>query len=578
MATLISDLAVLLIALAVVAVALHGWGCIGLKIAGVDGCGRFTTATMWLGFGLLLGTIEIVHLFVAIDWRISVLFASIGFGAQLSGVTKDRSERLAGALRVLSQHRWVVLFVTTIVFLWCLRAMGEPTMYDSGLYHFASIRWLNEQPLVLGIGNLHWRLALNQSYFGFLALLNLAPYWGKGYAVGGLFLLILTAATLLEVILTQGKLFFQVVGGILLLYLCLLSGAIANPLPDTAVALVEVVIFLYSIWLFSTKDLDPKHRQHLQVVILVLCFCGVTIKLSSAVFGLSSALLVIGQQWLSDKRGVRLLRRMMMILAVGAAVHFGRGYLLSGAPVFPSPLGGIWSLPWAVAPGVAHFESELIYAWARQPGVTSPVQLAANFGWFAPWLSTISSTIIAMFIAATVLFGVTTYQLLNSTQKEKYTPLYALFFPIFSAFFFWFFTAPDLRFLGAINILYLALGCWLSMATNISLARMSFERAGKLTTCFAWAAGLLILVLISRWLLTDLRFVSGWSESPRVETSVQTSYSGLEVFVPKIGAQCWASSLPCVVSLHPDLQEQKILIPGWFPEGINRHMYKLNKN
>jgi hypothetical protein len=76
--------------------------------------------------------------------------------------------------------------------------MEAPGSYDSGLYHFGSIKWLNEAPLIPGLANVHMRFGFNQSYFGFLALSNLAPYWNKGYAAGGLFILLLTALTIFQ--------------------------------------------------------------------------------------------------------------------------------------------------------------------------------------------------------------------------------------------------------------------------------------------------------------------------------------------------------------------------------------------
>ena len=126
--------------------------------------------------------------------------------------------------------------------------MQLPIMYDSGLYHFASIRWLNEEAIVPGLGNLHWRLALNQSYFGFLALLNIAPYWNKGYAAGGLFLLLLTSASLCEFGLHSRSVWRTVVVIILSLYLCQIAGSISNPSPDIAISLLEIVVFLFLVY------------------------------------------------------------------------------------------------------------------------------------------------------------------------------------------------------------------------------------------------------------------------------------------------------------------------------------------
>jgi len=97
--------------------------------------------------------------------------------------------------------------------------MGLSNNFDSGLYHFGSIRWLNEYPIVPGLANVHWRLAMNQSYFGFLSLVNIYPLWNKGYAVGGLFLLYLASFSLLKIAQTQKRSWRWVVGGVFLFIL-----------------------------------------------------------------------------------------------------------------------------------------------------------------------------------------------------------------------------------------------------------------------------------------------------------------------------------------------------------------------
>jgi hypothetical protein len=95
-------------------------------------------------------------------------------------------------------------------------------------------------------------------------------------------------------------------------------------------------------------------------VILFLSVAIATVKLSSLGFAAACAVLVFWYLLKMNALYTRLSLRAAALLMAVVMVYIGRGYLLSGAPFFPSPLGGIWSLPWAVAPGVAEFESKLI--------------------------------------------------------------------------------------------------------------------------------------------------------------------------------------------------------------------------
>src|SRR4029079_17401394 len=51
----------------------------------------------------------------------------------------------------------------------------KPEYHDFGNYHLATIRWLTAQPIVPGLGNLHFRLGFNQSYFLYPAQLIAKP-------------------------------------------------------------------------------------------------------------------------------------------------------------------------------------------------------------------------------------------------------------------------------------------------------------------------------------------------------------------------------------------------------------------
>ncbi|WP_128112721.1 LIC_10190 family membrane protein [Polynucleobacter necessarius] len=130
-------------------------------------------------------------------------------------------------------------------------ALTAPANYDSGLYHFQSIRWLNEFPVVLGLGNVHGRLGFNQAYFSFVGLLNFFPFFNRGYALGGLLMLVISAATLMEARLKDIR------GGWWLniwIFVAFIGVSnTASPSPDIAVTLVESCIFIFLLQIYSRK-------------------------------------------------------------------------------------------------------------------------------------------------------------------------------------------------------------------------------------------------------------------------------------------------------------------------------------
>lgn len=570
MLKLTTDLVVLLCVLGTTAVVLLGWGNLTWRVLGVPRPTEVSVITIWLGFCIVVGCLEFIHLFVPIDWRVTVGVAIVGLlghaglfkskATLLKPEALDRSNAIGLVMITLSavqRYPWRSLAAMIVTVTWCLRAMETPTMYDSGLYHFGSIRWLNEYPIVPGLGNLHWRLALNQSYFGFLALLNFAPYWEKGYAAGGLFLLLLTAFTVTEFGLGQSKRFRLIPNGILFSYLCLLSGQIANPLPDTGVVLFQMGIFIFFYWiLIKARDLNNAcihGLERLKIVTLFMCMTLVTIKLSSVGFAIAAAVITIGfnLKFLRDVVSKSTEQNFFLIAGFIVLTHITRGYLLSGAPFFPSPFGGIWSLPWAVEYGVAINESQLIYAWAKQPGIASPSELAPDFAWITAWVVRLPVMLQFLMVLSTLLLFVA-FIMRRSLIGVRRAHL-ALSIPLVTGLIFWFLTAPDPRFLGAIGILYFV---WsVLICQHYKVAQLYIFRGNKcLNRLLRLITISIIFILFIKWTVVPSAVPLGWSLIPSAVGGHQSNRSGLSAFVPIQDAQCWSADLPCAVLLHDGLR------------------------
>jgi hypothetical protein len=568
MANLFLDFSVLLPVLVIVAAVLHGWGAIAWCLLGSRMPTGVSTKTVWLGFCAVLGFLELVHLVVQIDWRMSLLTMVVGLLGNWPSLRDRKLQTIVFTWRSALRAHLILAACCILIFcFWCLRAMEVPTMYDSGLYHFSSIRWLNESPIVPGLGNLHWRLALNQSYFGFLALLNVAPYWNKGYAAGGLFLLILTAFTLIDSTTRTPKGMRYVYAGLILFYLCQIAGLLANPTPDLAVSVLEIVIFLYAVELLTQQTNDQEHDHKTVVLILWLCFALVSIKLSGIAFAGTSAVIIFFYYIYNRSKSIINLLPVTLLLVTLSVVHIGRSVLLSGAPFFPSSVAGFWTLPWAVPVSFAQVEAELIYLWARSPGTaTLPAEAAAPIEWIAEWFKRLPSAWLMTFSLATALTIVNTACLVARPFRTHVQSMYLLYIPILSSFIFWFCTAPDIRFLGAVNVLYLALATGLGMQ-NLStyLDAKGINVAAQTTARFRpigfGLAGLIFVVVMLRWVSVQPISLAGWPLVPSPNTHIEQTASGLQVHVPTVGAECWDAPLPCASVVYGSLHKEPWIVP-----------------
>ena len=575
------DLLVLLLVLCSTALVLLGWGNLIWRWLGVQQPRKPSVLTVWLGFCVIVASLEAVHLFVPIDWKVTLAVALIGALGQRLRVKFARSKESSPPTAVepavgvrslvvnaIKTYPLLSVVALSVIVSWCFLAMQPPSMFDSGLYHFGSIRWLNEYAIVPGLGNLHWRLALNQSYFGFLALLNMTPFWGHGYAAGGLFLLVLTAFTVLEVALKQSTLWRWIFGGLLFSYLCLLSGQIANPMPDSAMALLQVVIFVFLYGSLVTQTTTQAQIesaanvsvQHLHIVLVFLCLTIVTIKLSSVGFAAAGFAIVSVALFRSAGRQLpySLLLKLGSLVALFTLLHIGRSYLLSGAPFFPSPIGGIWSLTWAVPFGVASNESQLIYAWAKQPGISLVGDVPAGFGWVSTWVQALPQTLKYLFVVSTLSL-VLALILRRTSRASALNKTWLLGVPLSAALIFWFFTAPDPRFLGAIVVLYFV---WSLYIFSGLLKNLAQRYADSLIKASRTAIHLLVIIgmvaLFARWSLSGISGLQGWGSLPNSNREVKVNPFGYKAYVPTTDTLCWDSELPCTFMLDDGLQRKPL--------------------
>ena len=562
MTGLISDLIVIGVVLLGLTMTCAAWGRTAFRLIGITPPKYFDCGALWLGFSALLACIEFLHLFTPIDWRVSSFIFSVSLLPLLSNKNRlEINEALQDVWNLVCRHYLLTLLISLFALIWCLRSMGLSNNFDSGLYHFGSIRWMNEYPTVPGLGNVHWRLALNQSYFGFLSLINIYPLWNKGYAVGGLFLLYLASFSLIQTARTQDVSWRWLFGSVVFIYLGYLAGTLPNPSPDTAVGLVEIVIFALLFRMIKNHKSDPSQDFRDAIVILFLSFSLATIKLSSAVFAAMSVFVVLFFQFAEIRRAYRGYIKVFVLLALLGCVHIFRGYLLSGLPLFPSTFAGAWKLDWAVPIDLVKFEVNLIYSWGRQPGEMLANQVLGQWGWISSWLGTISFFDQFLFCIATALMFLNLAVGLRPTSRLVAKKYLILYLPICSTFLFWFLTAPDPRFLGAVPALYFGLSLWIFSSLYIEKYQIRSVLYRTRYKYFFWIAALLIGLISIK--LTGLRSISfdGWTPIPQYSIGVEKTLTNLPVNVSKENGQCWDAPLPCASIFNGNLHADPLKMP-----------------
>jgi hypothetical protein len=562
--------------------ACYGWGKAAAHILGISKqTSRSDVTLVWLGWAFTLVILQLSHLLFPLAAYIVVPIFIIG--AVFS------APQIINAFRRFSQKRSSVMRTATIVIIMLVgagwiasRSMMPPTIADSGLYHFNAIRWINSFPIVPGLGNLHGRLAFNESFFPYAAALNFYPIFEHGRSLANSFLLLLTIvsfAQFLRPVLNQPSLLaeshpFQYSSVLfalpILAFLMLNSDGLASPTPDLASTLLQLIMFVILVqgvaeWMEGEGQLDYR-----ATVLAILAVTAITIKLSNLAFSAVIVSICLAYSCRRSGGRIRGLLRILVPTSVVLLVWSVRGFILSGYPLYPSTIGHVsveWSIPFAKVVEMKN----AVYGFARQPDAHWREALG-GWEWFGPWSSRISGNILGV-VYPLVLTGVfciiaVISRWLSFSKKRgglEYLD-WVILLPVMIGLMFWFFTAPDPRYANALF--------WcLSLSSAVLFLRSIQPLLKK-----HWFMVLMCVVFI----IANLHFIhnavkmrysikevssSGWHSIMTATLIQKKTLSGLVVFtpIPEQRGLCWDSPLPCTPYFNPDL---RLRIPGKLASGF----------
>ncbi len=506
-----------------------------------------TAAVFWTGFAVVVGALQVWHLFLPVDWRATVVFLGGGIVAgYFTGAFRPQwAGRPAGVRAAL-----LLLFAAWLAY----RGLDFPRNYDSGLYHFATIRWINEYPVVPGLANLHERLGFNQAYFLWVALLNAHPFFNEGYHAANSLLCFALVAQFLGAAHRISRAGTPAAAADVLSCLLLpvvlaqaLGGDISSPTPDLAVFAVGLVCFVQLVqW---TEIPEGASRQNSTLTLTVLLVAGCTLKLSFLAFALAVMAVMLHRAWGQSAGKMALLFAVAGLLwGIPYAIH---GIVLSGYPAFPSTAfawPADWRLPVAETQGTARW----ILSWARTPGA-QPEDVLGSWAWLGPWWQrtrALPGVWLPLWFAAASGLALAEAGLFGRGDRGQLVRWLWLGAPLLVGLLSWFFTAPDPRFATwLIWLLAALLGA--GVIRQLGSAWTSLPR---LLAPVAVIAALGVIALgIPAW-VQPRRY--GFDSLPRAALQEYTTHSGLKVFLPAPGSdvRLWDAPLPAAPRARPNLE------------------------
>ncbi|MFH0963030.1 MAG: hypothetical protein V2A58_03360 [Planctomycetota bacterium] len=437
-------------------------------------------------------------------------------------------------------------------------AMGPMDCYDAGLYHLSSIRWITSYRIVPGLGNLHGRLAYNSAYFPYLALTQAGPWQASARHLGnGLLLLVL--ALMIE--LSIWRLWTaraNVRSSAVLLTMLMVPVArrcfmeLVSTSPDLPVFVIGALVSVY-LWctLFAEEPYDRLHSHAFMT--MMLSAIGVTIKLSFLAFGATASILALLRLVLVRRSQTRShpgkpLFILILLPLLAVAIWMARGVVLSGYLAYPVHYAS-FNVPWRVPLSNTILDRRWIESWARLPQL-HPDEVLGKWTWFAPWVKRMWQTypfdVVAPLLAAVV--GLVLWLALRGRKDTDLLRGAGLLAPCLASLSFWFLTSPDPRFLGAASWALAAGALALAARTHLGRWGLAAARAVVVATVLATAG--------THWThekIIDPGPRNGFYPIPTAEVRPFVADSGLTLFVPVSGDQCWDAPLPCTPYPHRGL-------------------------
>ena len=529
----------------VLAVSLAGWGLLTVRALTRPSQISLSQFRQSLWVGLLIVTVA--ALLLDIVWPLGggialwVLLVLIGFGLLSAAWHIVAAVRQRGSAP--STRWWIGGVVLGILFLvYAGWALGEPTNYDTGLYHIGAINYARDFPTIPGLANLHERFGFNSSMWPLSAWLGSLGWGGNEFRiVNGLLLTLLltdTAVRLLGARRTPNVPGTPIttIGSVLVLgAMAQYPGRLlASSAQDSAALILGLVAVAYFCDAMARRRWweHPEARSAVSVA-LVAAISGALMRplgwvLAAGIWAVALVVAATGREALVAVRSLT----PVTVVAVLAGVLMGvRDYILSGWLLYPAGLIGFrvdWRYP---DPSVS---SDRITAWARSP-FQDVQNTLADSSWVIGWLQRLPTdwsipALVALLGLAALLWW------LSRGQRDPWLwrGCAAALAPVVLLLIAWFITAPDPRFAWA-GIVGLGLVPVGFLAQEVPPTRL-------LVGGGAVMAALLVLAGVrGSWEAWSWRAVA----PPTAEIIEGELADGTAVLTPTPGDQCWETYPMC---------------------------------
>jgi hypothetical protein len=535
---------------------LFTWGVIAFTLIGI---GSMVLAlfikenslidTFWMGLAASVAVLEIWNLVFPVTFSITLLLFCVG----IMGLVLNHSSLRNSMSAVWQRSRWLPLIGIAFALLLALRSCGLCEYYDTGLYGAPAVRWIQTYPAVPGLANLHGRFGFNSSVFLCIAAMGQGIWQDLGFHLFTGFMLSAMWVTLLPAcaravrrLATTPADWFYTILALPALFWTMRSRIVGTQTdePSTIVCLIATgILFEY----LCQEDGDDQRNTHSSRLVLAttLFSLAVAFKLSTVVFALLAWCLAFRRIWLVGQSARQRTKCPFAALALSTLILLpwcARGIILSGFPFFPATVFA-FPVAWKIPHAAARWYAVGVQSWGRIPDV--PFRDTQGLRWLGDWLNHALRNRPSFQVPLAISLAGLVVALISRLRGKPCPacPWLWLLLPSSIGIVFWLAASPDLRF-GQFAIWTAAatLGTWGIVSLDLRFHRSRSNLVlGSLVLSSIWC----LISLGWKEPLLALRGVQRPPPLPEPALILQHTLSGLAVYVPTQGDQCWDSPLPC---------------------------------
>jgi hypothetical protein len=418
---------------------------------------------------------------------------------------------------------------------------------DTGLYHAQSIQWIEKYRCVPGLGNLHFRLAFNSSFFVLSAFYGFSFLLGQTCYSLNPYLCVLFAVSVLvhlrkSMVSGNHRLLFILLF-LFVAYYSVFEVYVSSPSPDLIAAIMLFYIFL----LVIREERSFFSTGTLLAMALVTSFL-LTIKLSQM-----PVLFFLGYFFLNKE--LRLSQRILLPLLAPAVVLLPwliRNVVLSGYLAYPLPGLDLFSFDWKIPAASVTAVKNWIRSWAIMPGQTPENVFRLSPGeWLPVWFHRLPG--FYRFSLAVCFLSPVIVAAARIRKKDKLGRELVTFWSVcFAGLVFWFATAPDIRF--AYGFILFCVAIPLAAFTGL-LGRVRPKTLTGGVLAFVVLFGLVHAISPQLRTSPEKLVEHLWRPEPLKEArTVEKKARNLTVSVPAVGNMCYNAAIPCTPYFNPDLE------------------------